>query len=73
MSSLALYRVIGNMNRVALGALADDVEFFTADRDLVTGAITLTPVQVIDGAAKKATVNDAIDALPVEGDVPFDV
>lgn len=45
---LALYRVVGGMNRVALGDLAADVEFYTAVKD-DTGVIILTPVRVVDG------------------------
>lgn len=49
---LTLYRVVGAQNRVALGNLADGVEFYNAERD-DDGVITLTPVHIVDGQAKR--------------------
>lgn len=55
---VTLYRVVGGMNRVALGALADGVEFFTAvkhtdDQGAQDGTIVLTPVRIVDGTLRR--------------------
>lgn len=68
---LTLYRVIGGQKRVALGDLADGVEFFTAEREVTpddkvpTGRIILTPVNVVSGAAAPK-INDPYNSLPQE-------
>lgn len=58
---LQLYKV-GASGRVALGQLAQDVEFFQAEKDDDTGVITLTPIRVVAPTGRRASVNDAIDA-----------
>lgn len=61
MQQLALYRSVGNQNRVTLGDLAT-AEYYTADRT-DDGVITLTPVEIV-GATKRAE--------PVDPDVDSD-
>lgn len=60
---VTLYRVVGGMNRVALGDLADGVDFYSADKN-DEGVITLTPVRINDGARR----NNA--ALPEDEPLP---
>ena len=57
---LTLYRVIGGQKRVALGDLADGVEYFTAAKHTDAdgnqdGTIILTPVNIVGGAVKGTT------------------
>jgi len=59
---VTLYRVVGGMNRVALGDLADGVEFYSADKN-DKGVITLTPVRINDGSRTAAR-------LPGEEPIP---
>lgn len=74
MDQLTLYRTVGALNRVALGDLADGVEYFTATKTTEadgsqTGAILLTPVRIADGATKRAepqAVHDPFNSLPQE-------
>lgn len=50
---LTLYKVIGTHNRVALGAMADGVEYYTAvQRD--DKVIVLTPVTIVGATATDA-------------------
>lgn len=53
---LNLYRTVGAQNRVALGDLADDVEYFSAEKDPATRVITLTPVNIISGAPNRSAL-----------------
>lgn len=66
---IALYRVIGAQNRVALGELAADTEFFTATI-ADEGVITLTPVRVIDASTKRTTPAPA--PVPANDEQPWD-
>lgn len=49
---LTLYRVVGAQNRVALGDLANGVEFYNAEKE-PDGVIILTPVRIVDGQVKR--------------------
>ena len=75
-TDLTLYRAVGNLNRVALGDLADS-EFYAASKDPRTGIISLAPVNIIDGATKRTsgeTVDLSADLRPAaDGAVPDDV
>lgn len=69
---LSLYRVTGGMNRIALGALADGIEFFTAEK-ADNGTVTLTPVRVVDATAKRGTSQAApVLTSPAADDAPWD-
>ena len=50
---LTLYRAVGALNRVALGDLCKS-EFYTASVD-DKGAVTLTPVNIVDGTKRAET------------------
>lgn len=67
---LTLYRVIqrGGMNRVALGDLADGVEFYSAEKN-DQGVITLTPVQIQDGS-RRTTIANLPGEEPIPGTLP---
>lgn len=49
---ITLYRAVGNAKRVALGDLANS-EYYSASR-AEDGTITLTPVNIVGGATKRA-------------------
>lgn len=55
---MALHRVGAN-GRVALGDLAEGVEFYSTEKDADTGVVTLTPVKVVAPTAKRATAEPA--------------
>lgn len=74
---MVLYRVGGAQNRIALGDLADGVEFFTAAPVTAAdgsqdGSILLTPVRVVTASTKRGTddasgaVHDPYNTLPQE-------
>jgi hypothetical protein len=67
---LTLYRTVGSSNRVALGALAADVEYFTAAKD-DTGVITLTPVNIVGSTAATEMVDVAGGVYPPADNPPF--
>jgi hypothetical protein len=54
---MTLYRAVGSLKRVALGDLATS-EFYAASVDDRTGIITLQPVNIVDGAARRAPAAD---------------
>lgn len=60
MPKLSLYKV-GSNGRVALGALATEGDFYTAEKE-DDGTIVLSPVEVNTTTAKRTTGEQ--DALP---------
>lgn len=75
---MTLYRTVGALKRVALGDLAKH-EFYAASVDERTGIITLQPVNIVDGATKRATADvpeetpaaSAVADINEYADVPF--
>ena len=73
---LALYKV-GASGRVALGDLADGVEYYHAAQAAQTGVITLTPVRIHAATGKRTEPQEQSVADPegtntADGDTPWD-
>lgn len=62
---LTLYRAVGGLKRIALGDLAEGVEYFTAEKS-DDGVITLTPVTIQSGT--KLAMKQVIESANVNAD-----